>query len=79
MDDLFAIYVLYVISVTSGRLMLGGGGGGGGNGRQFAIKSRLQLKRFPSSAPSGKRARDCLIIKLALNPLIYRAYRETKR
>ena len=54
-------YVLYIISVSSGRRK-------GDNGKQCARKSRLQLKRFPSSASLGNRARDSLIIKSALNP-----------
>ena len=54
-------YVLYIISVSSGRRK-------GDNGKQCAMKSRLQLKRFPSSASVGNRARDSLIIKPALNP-----------
>ena len=54
-------YVLYIISISSGRRK-------GDNGKQCAMKSRLQLKRFPSSASVGNRARDGLIIKPALNP-----------
>ena len=54
-------YVLYIISVSSGRRK-------GDNGKQCAMKSRLQLKRFPSSASVGNRAREGLIIKPALNP-----------
>ena len=54
-------YVLYIISVSSGRRK-------GDNGKQCAMKSRLPLKRFPSSASVGNRARDGLIIKPALNP-----------
>ena len=54
-------YVLYIISVSSGRRK-------SDNGKQCAMKSRLQLKRFPSSASVGNRARDNLIIKPALNP-----------
>ena len=54
-------YVLYIISVLSGRRK-------GDNGKQLAMKSRLQLKRFPSSASVWNRARDSLIIKPALNP-----------
>ena len=54
-------YVLYIISVSSGRRK-------GDNGKQCAMKSRLQLKRFPSSASVGNRARDGLIINPALNP-----------
>ena len=54
-------YVLYIISVSPGRRK-------GDNGKQCAMKSRLQLKRFPSSASVGNRARDSLIIKPALNP-----------
>ena len=53
-------YVLYIISVSSGRRK-------GDNGKQCAMKSRLQLKRFPSSASVGNRARDGLIIKPTLN------------
>ena len=49
-------YVLYIILVSSGRRK-------GDNGKQCAMKSRLQLKRFPSSA-----SLDRLIIKPALNP-----------
>ena len=54
-------YVLYIISVSSGRRK-------GDDGKQCAMKSRLPLKRFPSSASVGNRARDGLIIKPALNP-----------
>ena len=54
-------YVLYIISVSLGRRK-------GDNGKQCAMKSRLQLKRFPSPASVGKRALDSLIIKPALNP-----------
>ena len=54
-------YVLYIISVLSGRRK-------GDNGKHCAMKSRLQLKRFPSSASVGNRARDGLIVKPALNP-----------
>ena len=54
-------YVLYIVSVSSGQRE-------GDNGKQCAMKSRLQLKRFPSSASVGNRARDGLIIKPALNP-----------
>ena len=54
-------YVLYIISVSSGRRKVD-------NGKQCAMKSRLQLKRFPSSASVGNRARDGLIIKPTLNP-----------
>ena len=54
-------YVLYIISISSGRRK-------GDNGKLCAMKSRLQLKRFPSSASVGNRARDGLIIKPALNP-----------
>ena len=54
-------YILYIISVSSGRRK-------GDNGKQCAMKSRLQLKRFPSSASVGNRTRDSLIIKPALNP-----------
>ena len=54
-------YVLYIISVSSGRRK-------GDNGKQCAMKSRLQLNGFPSSASVGNRARDSLIIKPALNP-----------
>ena len=60
MDDLFALLrPLYYFS--SGRRK-------GDNGKQCAMKSRLQLKRLPSSASVGNRARDSLIIKPALNP-----------
>ena len=54
-------YVLYIISVSSGRRK-------GDNGKQCAMKTCLQLKRFPSSASVGNRARDSLIIKPALSP-----------
>ena len=54
-------YVLYIISVSSGRRK-------GDNGKQCAMKSRLQLKRFPSPPSVGNRALDSLIIKPALNP-----------
>ena len=54
-------YVLYIISVSSGQRK-------GDNGKQCAMESRLQLKRFPSSASVGNRSRDSLIIKPALNP-----------
>ena len=54
-------YVLYTISVPSGRRK-------GDNGKQCAMKSRLQLKRFPSPASVGNRVLDSLIIKPALNP-----------
>ena len=54
-------YVLHIISVSSGRRK-------GDNGKQCAIQSRLQLKRFPSPASSGNRALNSLIIKPALNP-----------
>ena len=54
-------YILYIISISSGRQK-------GDNGKQCAMKSRLQLKRFPSSASVRNRARDGLIIKPALNP-----------
>ena len=54
-------YVLYIISVSSGRRK-------GDNGKQCALKSRLQLKRFPSPASVGNRVFDSLIIKPALNP-----------
>ena len=39
-------YVLYIISVSSDRRK-------GDNGKQCAMKSRLQLKRFPSPASVG--------------------------
>ena len=55
------LYVLYIISVSSGRWE-------GDNGKQCAMKPRLQLKRFPSPASVGNRAGDGLIIKPALNP-----------
>ena len=55
-------YVLYIISVSSGRRK-------GDNGKKYAMKSRLPLKRFPSSASVGNRVRDGLIIKPALNPI----------
>ena len=54
-------YVLYIILVSSGRRK-------GDNGKQYAMKSRLQLKRFPSPASVGNRVLDRLIIKPALNP-----------
>ena len=54
-------YVLYIISVSSGQRK-------GDNGKQCAMKPRLQLKRFPSSASVGNRAWGSLIIKPALNP-----------
>ena len=54
-------YVLYIILVSSGRRK-------GDNGKQCAMKSRLQLKRFPSPASVGNRVLDRLIIKPALNP-----------
>ena len=54
-------YVLYIILVSSGRRK-------GDNGKQCAMKSRLQLKRFPSPASVGNRVLDSLIIKPALNP-----------
>ena len=54
-------YVFYIISVSSGRRK-------GDNGKQCAMKSGLQLKRFPSPASVGNRALDSLIIKPALNP-----------
>ena len=54
-------YVLYIISVSSGRRK-------GDNGKQCAMKSRLQLNRFPSPASVGNRILDSLIIKSALNP-----------
>ena len=53
-------YVLYIISVPSGRRK-------GDIGKQCAMNSRLQLKRFPSSASVRNRVRDGLIIKPALN------------
>ena len=46
MDDLFAIYVLYVISVTSGRLMLGGGGGGGGKWKAVCNKIPFTVEKI---------------------------------
>ena len=48
-------YVLYIILVSSGRRK-------GDNGKQCAMKSRLQLKRFPSPASVGNRVLDRLII-----------------
>ena len=54
-------YVLYIISVSSGRRK-------GDNGKQCAMKSRLQVKIFLSTASGGNRARDSLIIKPAINP-----------
>ena len=59
-------YVFYIILVSSGRRK-------GDNGKQCAMKSRLQLKRFPSPASVGNRVLDRqdvdrLIIKPALNP-----------
>ena len=53
--------MIYIILVSSGRRK-------GDNGKQCAMKSCLQLTRFPSSASVGNRARDSLIIKPALNP-----------
>ena len=64
-------YVLYIISVSSRRR-------DGDNGKQRAMISCLQSKRFPSPASVGNRGRDGLIIK-PLPPISYRAYRETKR
>ena len=61
MDDLFALLRPYIISVSSGRRK-------GDNGKQWAMKSRLQLKRFPSPASVGNRVLDSLIIKPAFNP-----------
>ena len=61
MDDLFALLRPLYYLVSSGRRK-------GDNGKLCAMKSRLQLKRFPSSASVGNRARDGLIIKPALNP-----------
>ena len=54
-------YVLYIILVSSGRWE-------GDNGKECAIKPRLQVKRYPSPASVGNRARDGLIIRPALNP-----------
>ena len=54
-------YVLYFISVSSGRRK-------GDNGKQCAIQSRLQLKRFPTPAFVGNRGLNSLIIKPALIP-----------
>ena len=54
-------YVLYIILVSSGRRK-------SDNGKQCAMKSRLQLKRFPSPASVGNRVLGRLIIKPALNP-----------
>ena len=53
-------YVLYIILVSSGRRK-------GDTGKQCAMKSPLQLKRFPSPASVGNRVLDRLIIKPALN------------
>ena len=53
-------YVLYIISVLSGRRK-------GDIGKQCAMKSGLQLKRLPSPASVGNRVLDGLIIKPALN------------
>ena len=64
MDDLFALlrpFYYSIILVSSGRRK-------GDNGKQCAMKSRLQLKRFPSPASVGNRVLDRLIIKPALNP-----------
>ena len=58
----FCFHVLYIILVSSGRRK------GDINGKQCAMKSRLQLKRFPSPASVGNRVLDRLIIKPALNP-----------
>ena len=61
MDDLFALlrplYYFSLIRTTEGD-----------NGKQCAMKSRLQLKRYPSPASVGNRVLDRLIIKPALNP-----------
>ena len=54
-------YVLYAISVSSGRRK-------GDNRKQCAMKSLLQLTRFPSPASVGNRVLGSLIIKPALNP-----------
>ena len=54
-------YVLYIFLVSSGRRK-------GDTGKQCAMKSPLQLKRFPSPAFVGNRVLDRLIIKPALNP-----------
>ena len=54
-------YVLYIILVLSGRRK-------GDTGKQCAMKSPLQLKRFPSPASVGNRVLDRLLIKPALNP-----------
>ena len=54
-------YVLYIISVSSGRRK-------GDNGKQCAMEPRLQLERFPSPASARNRVLDSLIIKPALNP-----------
>ena len=54
-------YVLYIILVSSGRRK-------GDTGKQCAMTSPLQLKRFPSPASVGNRVLDRLIIKPALNP-----------
>ena len=54
-------YILCIISFSSGRRK-------GDNGKQCAMKSHLQLKRFPSQASVGNRILDSLIIKPALNP-----------
>ena len=61
MDDLFALLrPLYYFSLIRLRK--------GDTGKQCAMKSRLQLKRFPSPASVGNRVLDRLIIKPALNP-----------
>ena len=60
MDDLFRLLRhLYYFSLIRTQK--------GYNGKQCAMKSRFQLKRFPSPA-IGNRALDSLIIKPALNP-----------
>ena len=61
MGDLFALLSPLIITVSSGRRK-------DDNGKQCAMKSHLQLKRFPSLASVGNRARDSLIIEPALNP-----------
>ena len=61
MDDLFALLRPYIILVSSGRRK-------DDTGKQCAMKSPLQLKRFPSPASVGNRVLNRLIIKPALNP-----------
>ena len=87
MDDLFAIllplqhYFSHIRTQDDGRVIMEGRQDDGRvimEGR-VGNKPRLQLKRFPCPGPGGNRTRDRLIIKPALNPLSYRAYRRKKR